>query len=73
MAVKLDRPAAAVKVGRPPIGPAVTVALPPEQHRLLARLARRRRLRIEAHGVQTRMMRHVMQAGFEALRARGEL
>lgn len=61
------------KVGRPAIGPKVDIALPQTHHELVTRLARRRRLDASRQGVRTRMLRYVLDAGFEALRARGEL
>lgn len=63
----------AAKTGRPMIGDPVTVAVPLEHDRLLALLALRRKLDIRRRGTRPLLVRTVMAAGFEALRAKGEL
>lgn len=61
------------KVGRPAIGPMVNVAVPEQRMKELGKLARKRRMDLERRGTRTRLLRYVLDAGFEALRARGEL
>jgi len=55
-------------VGRPAIGPRVQTRLDPETHRLLILLQRKKKLRDGASAT-----RLVIQAGIDALRARGDL